>query len=295
MQKYVVRDYQKGVESDQARIGIEAARHWVWPFAYDQVDLEKIHAQPDFDPSTRLYCYLNDKMVGFLFFGITPSEESSGATAHLEFPRTLPGHKQAAELLVEKTFETLQKKGISRITGRVSTMAPNDIRVAKKTGFSIYDWGYKVYYSYEMDEGKLDIPDNRAREIDPVSDLEACARIATRWYKQPPDWCRARIAEWHELGLIAHLGIWDQEELIAACMTAPNVLRPATAANYYIFAPDENSLKPMLSRVVVKCIEHGTRNVIADLIHEHRQYEPVYQELGFKKVTEWARCEKVLT
>jgi hypothetical protein len=50
----------------------------------------------------------------------------------------------------------------------------------------------------------------------------------------------------------------------------------------------------MLAKVVNKCVDYGVQNVIADLINDHRQYEPVYQELGFKKVAEWARCAKDL-
>jgi tRNA A37 N6-isopentenylltransferase MiaA len=77
-------------------------------------------------------------------------------------------------------------------------------------------------------------------------------------------------------------------------MAAPNDVRSSTAAIYYIHTPDENCLKPMLAKVVGKCVDYGVRNVIADLVNDHRQYEPVYQELGFKKVAEWARCEKDL-
>jgi hypothetical protein len=49
-----------------------------------------------------------------------------------------------------------------------------------------------------------------------------------------------------------------------------------------------------LAKVVNACIDFGVINVIADLINEHRQYEPVYRKLGFRKVAEWARCEKEL-
>ncbi len=57
MQKYIVKEYQKWFEQDQARIGIEVARNWIWPYAYDLEDLLKASAQPDFDPDTRHYCF----------------------------------------------------------------------------------------------------------------------------------------------------------------------------------------------------------------------------------------------
>jgi hypothetical protein len=296
MQNYVIKDYQQGVESDQARIGIEVAKNWIWPFAYDLEDLLKIHAQPEFDPDTRHYCFLGDEMVGYMVSQINPAKEGEPASAaQLDFPRMLPGHEQAAGMLMERAMETLTRKGVSRVVGRVSSMCPEDIRLAEKVGFSVRDWGYKVYYSYEMREGKLNVYDDSAEEIDPRISLNECARIAARWYKRPPEWCHSHLQEWHQSGnIISHLGVREKGKIVASCMTAPNVLRPSTAAIYYIYTPDENHLYPMLARVVSKCIDFGVDNVIADLINDHRQYEPIYQKLCFKKVAEWARCEKSL-
>ena len=41
MQKYAIKNYQKGFEEGQARIGAQAARNWIWPYAYDLEDLLK--------------------------------------------------------------------------------------------------------------------------------------------------------------------------------------------------------------------------------------------------------------
>lgn len=294
MQKYIVRDYQKGFEEDQVRIGVEVAQNWIWPYAYSLADLLQLHAQPDFDPTTRHYCFLGAEMVGYMFSVIMPSEGGAISRANLDFPRMMPGHEHAAELLVEKALETLKRKGVSRVTGRVTTMCPGDIQLAERVGFSISDWGYKVYYSYEMEWGRLNLPGGAVEEVDPQTDLDEYAQVAARWYRRAPEWCRALLAEWHAAGLIAHLGLREDGRLVAACMAAPNAVRPSTAAIYYIYTPDETNLRPMLARVVDKCVDRGMHNVIADLVNEHRQYEPVYQELGFEKVADWARCEKAL-
>lgn len=110
MQMYVIKEYQKGFEQDQVRIGREVARKWVWPYAYDYEGLLKIHAQPDFDPDTHHYCFWGDVMVGYMFSVVTPSSGDDVYSAHLDFPRMMPGHEQAAELLIERAFETLKKK-----------------------------------------------------------------------------------------------------------------------------------------------------------------------------------------
>jgi hypothetical protein len=294
VQKYSVKEYQPGYENGQARIGIEVARTWAWPFAYNLEELLAIHAQPDFDPQTRHYCFLGDEMVGYMVSRIRPPEEGNPSFAVLDFPRMLPGHEDAAELLVEKAVETLNEKNISQVKGHLTTMYPLQIDLAEEMGFRISDWGFKVYYSYQMTWGALDYPSKPAEEVDPGKDLDACARMAMHWYQRPVDWCRSLLAEWHEEGIITHVCVREEGEMIAGCLAAPNSVRPSTAANYYIYAPDECSLKAMLTKVVDKCTGYGIKNLIADLIYDHRSFEPIYQELGFKKVAEWARCEKEL-
>jgi hypothetical protein len=294
MRNYLIRDYQKGYEPDQVRIGLEVARHWIWPYAYHLDGLLKVHSQPDFDPSTRHYCFLGDEMVGYMFSIIHPCQVGEVPTATLDFPRMLPGHESVAELLVAKAMDTLRKKGVYLVTGRVTTMVPGDIHLARKMGFTLRDWGYKIYYSYEMKWGRLNLPDDMAEDVDPLSDLQEAAMIATLWYDRPPEWCFALLQEWHEEGLIAHLCVREQGKMVASCLAAPNDVRRSTAAIFYIYSPVEYSLKPMLVKVVNHCVEYGVQNLIVDLINDHRQYESVYQELGFKKVADWAKVEKNL-
>jgi len=293
MTEYSIRTFQAGFEAEQARIGREVAVQWVWPFAYDQEDLLKIHSQPDFDPDTHLYCFQDDEMVGYQTSNLMSGEGQT--TASLDFPRLLPGHDQAAMILLEKALETLRNKGVSKVVGRVSSMIPDEVTWAEKAGFAIKEWGYKVYYAYSTSQGKLDVQDDLVEEINPETDLEACATLASHWYKQPVDWCLKQLQEWHQYGVIAHLGIRSSGKWVASCMTARNVIRPTTAANYYIYTPDESLLQPLISRVINHCVENKVENLIADLIHDHRRFESVYQQLGFTRIAEWGKCEKILT
>jgi hypothetical protein len=173
-------------------------------------------------------------------------------------------------------------------------MCPGDIRLAEKTGFTIYDWGYKVYYAYEMKWGKLDEGGISAVQVNPDRDLDAVSEIASIWYKRPPQWCRTHLAAWHKEGVIAHVGVREHGKWIASCLAASNDHRPSTAAIFYIYSPDEDCLKAMLVEVVNACVEHGTNIVIADLISEHLQYESVYKEIGFAKVADWAQCKQFI-
>ncbi len=143
-----------------------------------------------------------------------------------------------------------------------------------------------------MAKGKL--PGECAEEINPKIDLDEAAEIASKWYGRPASWCREHLAEWHAAGVLAHPCVRQESRMVAACMAAPNDVRPSTAAIYYIYTPDECSLRPLLRQVVSRCVDDGVKNLIVDLVNEHRKFEPVYQELGFHKVAEWARCERPL-
>ena len=171
---------------------------------------------------------------------------------------------------------------------------PDDIQLAEDVGFAVSDWGYKVYYTYEMGWGPLAASSERAAEIDPARDLDACAEVATHWYGRTVAWCRDWLAAWHAEGVITHAAVRDGADFVASGMVAPNDVRPSTAALYYVYSPSDEHLVPLLAHVVSRCIAHGIHNLIADLVNEHQGFESVYQRLGFVKVADWARCERVL-
>ncbi|MBN1538057.1 MAG: hypothetical protein JW908_15075 [Anaerolineales bacterium] len=110
-------------------------------------------------------------MVGYMFSAVMPLEDGDVSTAILDFPRMMPGHEEAAERLIERAFETLKRRNVSRVVGRVTTMCPGDIQLAERAGFSVSDWGCKVYYSYEMEWGRLNIPGGAVEEVDAQADL----------------------------------------------------------------------------------------------------------------------------
>ncbi|MBN1859498.1 hypothetical protein JW848_09885 [Candidatus Bipolaricaulota bacterium] len=294
MNEYAICTYHPRFDASHVAIGIEASRPWIWPYAHDAESLGELHAAPGFDPELWLYALHEDEAIGFVGATIAPVPNHESATATLFFPRVLPGHDKASELLLMELLRVLDRKAITHVTGRVTTMCPQEIRLAEDAGFSLRDRGYKLYYSYGMKQGPLIGSAPSATEIDPKRDMEACSALATRWYKRSVEWCRGHLQARHAAGIIAHLGVRRNDKLIASCLAASNEIRPSTAAIYYIYAPDEPSLRALVTTAANACADAGVDNLIADLIHEHRTFEPVYQDLGFVKVAEWARCEKMV-
>jgi hypothetical protein len=300
MTQYKIQGYKKGTEQAQVRVDAQASRGWVWSHGHTLEDLLQIHAQPDFDPDTHLYCYLGDEMVGYVDADIFPPGEDGALRAWLEYPRALPGHHEAIPLLLERSLHVLQDKGVDLVVTRGATMWPGSFELIESLGFQEHPEhkrGYKVYYVYDLGQGALEIPTDNVFDFDPERDLEGAAELATHWYNRPVGWCRDRLLEMErEWPLIAHLVVREGDDIVAACSSAPNLATPdgEPAAIYYIYVPDAQYLRPLVAKTIERCIQAGRKRLLVDLIHKHRGYEADYQEMGFTWAAEWARYEKRL-
>lgn len=299
MPEYRIEPYRESYIKEHARIGIEVARRYVWPFAYTPEALKKIHGMPDFDPESRFYCFSGDRMVGYSLWNINPAGEDKMTRARIDFPRLLPGCEPAAQLLLEKLLEAMKRKDIGIAEMPVSTMMPGSFELAEKLGFSPgkkYPRGFKMYYSYDLRRGKLDIPTDCVNDLDLERDLDETAELASIWYKKPVDWCRNYIEDIHRNEiLIAHLNIRDGNEMVAACVAAPNDHGEKLAGIFYIHVRDRKHLGPLIAKVIANCADQGYDTLIVDLINEHRVYEAAYKSLGFTWAAEWAIYEKTLS
>ena len=74
MEKYQIKEYQKGVERDQVRIGREVAQHWVWPYAYNLEDLLALHAQPGFERYVENLDKISAHVVAYPFIEYSAEE-----------------------------------------------------------------------------------------------------------------------------------------------------------------------------------------------------------------------------
>jgi len=298
MTKYSIKPYQEGFDQEQAHIGFEVAGSWLWPLAHDEQDLKQIHARPNFDPETAWYCFAGNKMVGFISMSVYPPNSADITKALLFLPRSLPGYEQVSDLLIERSLEVLRRKGVRKVEIQLTTMIANSVALLENWGFlpsTDRGWGYKVYYSYGMQQGELNVDFVQVNEVSTSEEYDESAELAAIWYKKPKDWCKNLLDEWHASGrVITHPFIRHNGKMVASCMAAPNNVRKETAAMYFVYVKEAEYLPPLLSKVVHCCIQKGYKTLIADLINEHRGYENIYQSLGFVKAVEWAVYEKEL-
>lgn len=291
--KFVVRIYQPGDEVEEARIGIQITKNWVWPALHNLEEVRSQISGPRFDPRSRIYAFYEGRMVAFTEFIQYDSSRFAPKRALLFYPRCLPGFQEAAKPLILKAVKILHRElDQDIIQMRVTTMIPESINVAKQCEF--YETedrpvGYKIYFTYDLTKGDLDIDTDMVEDFDRSRDLDEVARVSWMWYKQPVEWCRENLLKEADLyNSFAHLVVRHRNEVIAACFVAPNYYtgKDTIAALFYQYALMPEALRPMIAEAVKRSRKAGFKTLVVDVIYDHLYFAPTYKALGFKKAAE---------
>ena len=283
--EYVIKTYESGFEKYHKKIGLEVSKNWAWPFE----GFTEIYSDPNFDPETVLSCFKDNEMVGFVSLrlmgegpGILINE---GVAAYLDIPRVISGFEDAADLLMKKIIQTLKNKGVKLIRTRVSTMRKNSIELAKRWGFKPhedYPLGYKIYYTYDLDKGKLDYPTNDLQSFDRDYDLEDCSLGVSTYFRMPKERAKNWILGFESReDLISHYVIRENGKLAGYCVALSNPHNEDIIATYYIEAANEDYMKQLIVRTVNDCIERNKKLYLIDIIGHLLKYEKLVKSLGF--------------
>lgn len=114
MSNYIIKSYQEGFAEDQARLDLEVSKTWIMPDDTPLSQLIEYYSNLDFDPEMRLFCFLEDTMIGFVSIRFTDENDGIVRTM-LDFPVVLPDHGEAVDLLHERALEALRAKGIQTV------------------------------------------------------------------------------------------------------------------------------------------------------------------------------------
>lgn len=292
---YIIKSYEPGFEKQHKKIALIESQEWAWPF----LSFTDIYSQPDFDPETALSCFKDDKMVGFVLVKIMEEGpgilKNEGMGVYLDIPRVLPGYKGVADLLMGKIIEVLKSKGAKFIRTRVSTMRKNSIPLAEKWGFQPHkDFppGYKIYYTYNLRNGKLNYSTNDIESFNKERDLEECVARVSFYFKMPKE----RVKKWilqvdSREDLVSHIVIRKKGRLEAYCFAHPHHFNPKIMATIYLDASNEHYLKQLIARTTADGIEKKHDLFLVDIIGHLLRYKETVASLGFENAAAWGIYE----
>lgn len=157
MSDYIIKKYEDGFIEEQVKVGTEAIKDWKY-FGQTQAEqLKEAYSRDDFDPETRLYCFKDNKMVGFLTARVVEREDTKFGSLRLPF--VLPEHEEVTELLFNEIVEVFKKKDVNNIRAEGAEVWGNTLDLIKKwnfkekeTSFYTYELQLKDLKDFEVDE-----------------------------------------------------------------------------------------------------------------------------------------------
>ena len=299
MPNYQIRSYRRGDEVEHVETDRRVVSTWLWPFGYSLDELREAIEHPDFDPNLQLYCFADGEMVAHTFARVGDLDEDGKRRAWLRFPRALPGHEAAVELLLRNALDRLRERKVDIAETRASTMWPESFALMKSLGYretADRPRGYKKYVVYDLGQGPLPSTPASVEDLDLERDAEEASRLAAIWYHRSPDAARRQLEAFAaNEDTLAQLVVRRRGEIVASCAVAANyVQRESLAAIFYIYARDAQALRVLIAGAVDRCIQAGFETLLVDLIYEHRHLEPTYLDLGFRQAAEWSCYENLL-
>jgi L-amino acid N-acyltransferase YncA len=295
---YNIKDYQEEVIEDQERVGREVTKNWK-SFEQSGADrLRQAYSAPDFDPETRLYCFEDGALVGFLTSSVIREGEKP-RKANLEFPLVLPGHEEAESLLIERAFDILRKKGVEIVRTRVSEAWGKTFDMAKRWGYTFVE---NQAVAYTADLTGVVIPESpeldTAVAYDHEKDYEQMVDIFVREYGMTPEQARANFDALENAGdlVISHVVIRKNGQIAGRALALRYENDPSHGHTGTLFVTDENLRPLLLSRLVKDCktkgIETLDATIFGEMLKNKDAISSVYESLGFVHLATVSYYEK---
>ncbi|MFW9852033.1 MAG: hypothetical protein ACFFDS_03770 [Candidatus Thorarchaeota archaeon] len=249
MSAYELKNFQKGFEEDQAKVGVKVASKWIFAHQTPTERLKEVYSQPDFDPETRHYCFKGKEMVGFLTTRVLEEEEGKPKKASLVFPSVLPGHEEATDLLYEKAIETLKNKGVEVVETYASALCGNQVDLANKYGFKYVKDVDNLLFTLKVSNIDEKEDTSKIRKFDKEKDLEAWIELVKK-YDEADDERIKRIVE--ELGeeenSIAHLVIEEDGKIVGTTLVWRNPINTSSANLAHTYFTDVKYLRQLTAK-----------------------------------------------
>ncbi|GAH01038.1 unnamed protein product, partial [marine sediment metagenome] len=243
-------------------------------------------------------------IVGYVLAGIgeksliRPDLKEDCLYARIFYPRVLPGHENATDLLMEKIIEALQKKDVELVRTRVSSMREGSLQYIEKWGFTqnkTYPVGYKLYYNYELSKGTIERTTKDVIEFDKERDLEECVKWVADFFIVSKEQAQKYILDFYSReDIVSHLVIRENDKLAGYCYAGSNSINDKIKASFYIDAINEDYFDQLIIQTINASIERKADYFLIDLVYGVLKYEDTVKSLGLSKVATWGVFEKSL-
>ncbi len=293
MTEYVIKKYQEEFIENQYKIGTEVSKNWQL-FGQTPVDrLKEAYSQPEFDPETRLYCFLGDEMVGFLTSSVLPEKEDDKTIANLTVPLVKESHEDAIDLLMEKGLEILKSKGAEVVRTAASDTWGDYGKIPEKWN---YEYVRDLTFVVSQDIGKIASTEDTENVLhyDKERDQDQLVQIFVKELGMTEEQAiqNFELIESTE-NVLGHYVVRKDDQIVARTYAALDENQPIVQIGY-IYSVDEDSKKKLVSKIINESKEKEIEKVQSNLFGGMLAKLDEYEAMGFKKIGKSVLYEKKL-
>jgi hypothetical protein len=295
MSKYTVKSYQEGFAEDQAQLDLEVSKTWIMPDHTPLDQLIQFYSDLDIDPELRLYCFLEDTMIGFVSCRFIDERDDGINRTKLDFPVVLPEHEEAIDLLHEKTIEVLRGKGIQSVHSTFGLWGRTDAWAEK--------WGYRrideigVLYGIDVSSVSFKGETEEINPFNPETDLDDCVRIFVQEYGLPEEDVRNfTISLIDSEQTLAYYVLREDGNIVATGALVRNPNAPTLGSLNAVYSKGTNDLKRLLIKITNTSKEHGIEKLLMFFTHLRPDDPEIikYTALGFSYLGSNVNYEKAI-
>ncbi len=282
MSGYELKRFHKGFEDDQERVGKEVAKTWIYAHQTDAERLKEIYSKPDFDPETRHYSFKEGKMVGFLTTKIIEPKEDGKKRASLAFPSVLSSHEESVGLLYEKAISVLRDKGVEIVETLASPLCGEQIELAQQYGFTHKEDINNIVYIQKVKKLENGIKVTNVRNFDSSKDMDKWLAIVKKLDNRTDEQLEQIKGEIKDEGVIAHLVIEDNDEIVGTVLVFRNPIKKESANLAVPYATEEKYFKQLIAKASTIALENGVEEFLIWLFGERLDLKDYVKDASFK-------------
>ena len=290
--KYEIKTYQESFLEDQYNVGKEAIKEWKFEAQTPVKSLRETYSQSGFDPTTRLYAFKDDEMVGYVLTRIL-GEIDGIIKADLSYPRVLEGYEDAFDQLYQKAIEELKKRNVKVVRSIASKQWPKTIEAFEKLGFT---YASEVYRIFNLEVNKFILDDKLdltgISEYNHDKDKEDTVEFFVK--KRGLEKERALrvldiMTNVYPEEIFAHILMHKDKEIVARAVCT----RLSDITGNFYFTGDEKYLeKPIITKMISVLKKQGIESANAFLTKNTLNQEEGHLKIGFVNCGEVSRYEK---
>ncbi|MCY3410706.1 MAG: hypothetical protein INQ03_03620 [Candidatus Heimdallarchaeota archaeon] len=279
---FEIKKYQESFIEAQVELGTRIMENWTFAGQTNAENLKRAYSAENFDPDTRLYAFMDEKLVGFVTATIQADEEGKPKTARLEFPIT--EEPEVSEALLSKILKVLKEKGVKQVMTRASNVWGDTLKLVEKYDYKKDEVLTKVA---TIDPNSIDISsfdDNpELKKLDHENDGKAFLELIKNYYQIDDDQANAAYQQIKDIEdkVLSHNIVKKDNKIIARLLTYQDPQQSEKGYIGTIISSDESYVKPLIKAAVESARGHAEVKELDIFLNRNSlDQEGLYKDFG---------------